>query len=351
MNQILLTEDRNSSKNSKKNIKNEYEEEFDNSAFEQQEQPVRNVNTNSNDIKRIIIFFAVVIIVFGVALGAIYGYRVYKNKQKQENPGSSNNSSPEVSLNEDANNPDKLIITANSEAGIDKIIYIFDGEKQEESLNGKKNLEKNIIIPEGISDVEIQVIDMNGNVTPTYKTFDVSTAEKPKIETAIIENGKLKITATSPYNTMKYIVYEWNDEEKITVNAEEESSKIEVVVDVKRGKNEIKIIAVDSSNNKETVTKTFNGVNTPTIDVVKDEDKLIIKVAHDMGIKKIEYDFNGKLYKYDENYSKYDPEKTEVEFFFTLKEGENNIIVTATSSEETEEVYSGRCSYTAEAEE
>ena len=346
MNQILLTEDIN---NDKKNGKNSYNEE---PSRQKQPKPqkVRNVSTNSNDIKKIIIFFAIIIIVFGLALGAIYGYRLYKNKQNVISGEDANN--PVVSLEKDENNPDKVILKIESENGIDKIIYTIDGEENVEEANGKKNIEKEITLPTDIETLEIEVIDTQGHKTTKTESFTSSTStgssSKPEIETAIIENGKLKITATSSENNMKYIVYSWNDEDKVTVNAEEESDEIETIIDVKRGKNEITIIAVDSENNQQTTTKTFNGVNTPLIDIIKDNDRITVTVSHDMGIKKIVYDFNNQEYVYDENYAQYDEEKTEVEFYFNLEEGENTMTVTATSSEGTEETVTKTCEYSAE---
>lgn len=352
MNQILLTED---VKNDKKNDKRSYNE-----MPKAQKQKVKNVSTNSNDIKKTIIFFGIIIIVFGLAFGGIYVYKL--NSKKNDGTISDNGNNPQITLEEDQSNSNQFVLKASSAVGLDKVIYIFDGEKQEEDLNGRTTLETTVTVPAGTKKAEIQVVDMNGKVDSTSKTFgsnvtdnpdkptDPNTSSgKPKIETSIVEDGKLKIIASSE-NPMKYITYSWNDEEKNTINAEEDENEIEAIIDVKRGKNEITIIAVDTNNKQNTQTKTFNGVNNPIIDIVKDGDKLYIKVSHDMGIKKIKYDYNGSVYNYDENYAQYDPNKTEVEFYFPLKEGENNITVTATSSEGTEEVRSGSCDYQIEEE-
>ena len=60
MNQILLTDNDNIKRKNDK----------------------RKSTSNSNDLKKIIVFFAIVIIVFGIAIGGIYGYKIYKNNKK-----------------------------------------------------------------------------------------------------------------------------------------------------------------------------------------------------------------------------------------------------------------------------
>ena len=64
-----------------------------------------------------------------------------------------------------------------------------------------------------------------------------------------------------------------------------------------------------------------------------------------MGFEKIEFDINGKRYKYDKNAAEYNANKTELKYKFNLKEGENKIIILAVSTEQTYAVYKGKCNY------
>ena len=78
-----------------------------------------------------------------------------------------------------------------------------------------------------------------------------------------------------------------------------------------------------------------------------------------MGFKRIEYIINNDLYVYDENYSKYDKNKTTIELDFPIQEGENLVQVTAysleTLSEDVEDednlenysskTFTGKCTY------
>lgn len=322
MNQILLTNNQN---NNKKN--NKYN------------------GNNSKDMKKIIIFFSIAILVFALLIIGVYGYKIYKNKNKEEQPVGK----PELSLEETEN---EVKIIAKSEIGINKIIYTWnDDEPKEVEMNGRTDHEESIEIPEGENNLKVKVIDQNGEEIETNKDFyREEDKEKPKIETdETIGNGKVKITATDENNTLKYITYKWNDEQETTIEAEDESQTlIETTIDVKRGKNTLKITAVNGLAKEATVEKIFNGVNNPVIEVTKDKNKLYMKITHDMGFKKIEFNVNGQEYVYDENFSGYNPEQKEISYKFDLKTGQNTVIIHAISAEDTEDTYRGKCNYTAE---
>ena len=327
MNQILVT-DLNKDKDAKK--KNNRRQ---------------NNNNDYSDIKKIIMFFAIVIIVFGISLTGVYGYKLYNNikgEPQQEVV------IPELSL-ESYEEIARVTIIAKSKIGLDKIIYSWNDEAETVvQLAGRKSQEEGIDIPDGESILNVRVIDINGEEATASHRFSLS-VEKPKIETSVIEDGKLKITATAENFDIKYILYKWNDEQEVRVNQDTDSdstdNKLEEVIDIKRGKNVITITAVASNNGKETITKTFNGVNNPEIEVTRGDDKLYIKVSHDIGIKKIEYNMNNDLFIYDENARIYNPDKKELEFYYNLREGENMVVITATSTEDTEAVYRGKCVY------
>ncbi|MDO5556381.1 MAG: hypothetical protein Q4G09_07270 [Clostridia bacterium] len=296
--------------------------------------------SNSNDTKKIIIFFGVVILVFGLAIAGVYGYKMI-NKDEDLTI-----SKPQLKLEETER---EVTIIAKSEIGIDKIIYTWDEEELKEvEMNGRTSHEEKIDIPNGESILKVKVVDKSGQEIDSTKSFNRKFDDtKPIIETSIV-NSRLKITATDE-TAIKYITYKWNEEEAITVEAETpEDVIIETTIDIKRGKNTLIITAVDSSDNLETIDKLFSGVNNPVIEVVKIEDKLNMKITHDMGFEKVEFSINGKIYTYDKNFSGYDSTKQEIEYQFSLKEGENIVIITAVSTEGTQEIYKGKCNYTAE---
>jgi len=293
-------------------------------------------------MKKIIIFFSIAILIFALAIIGVYAYKISKKEEEQPI------GKPKLSLEQAE---DEVKIIAKAEAGISKIIYIWnDEEANEVEMNGRTRHEESLEIPEGQSKLEVKVIDQNGEEIETSKEFYIEEKEKPTIEIDdSIGNGKVKITAIDQNNTIKYITYKWNDEEETTIEAEDENqTSLEMTIDVKRGKNTLTVTAVNGLAEAETIEKIFNGVNNPIIEVTKDVDKLYMKITHDMGFKKIVFTVNGQEFVYDETFPSYNIEQKEVAYKFNLVEGENTVIIHAISTEDTEETYKGKCSYTAE---
>lgn len=323
MNQILLTDIDNNKKKDNK----------------------RKSTTNSNDLKKIIVFFGLIILIFGIAIGGIYGYKIYKNNKKDENVVSE----PQLSLEE---TDEYVKIIAKSEIGIDKIIYSWNDEEEKvEELNGVTSQEETMSIPEGDNKLKVKIIDINGQEIETVKEFSRHTesgSDKITINVSVIENeGKLRIVATSSESPIKYISYKWNDEEEIKVEAQnEEDTNLETTTDIKRGLNTILITAEDNNGNLNNVSRDFEGRLKPVIEVYKEGNRIYMKVSHDKGLKEIQYTINGKNLAYNEEYSGYNPEETDVEFSFELQEGENTVIIKAISNEETEADFIGTKNYT-----
>ncbi len=319
MNQILLTDNyKNSNKNKRSNM------------------------NSSNDTKKIILFFSIVILIFGIAIIGVYGYKIYNNSNKKEMVIAK----PQLSLEE---TKESVTIIANADAGISKIIYTWnDEEPTEVDMNGRTSHEEQMEIPVGENTLKVKVIDANGEEIESTKQFSKVFDEKPIIATEIGEDAKLTITATDE-TAIKYITYKWNDEEPTTVEAQTETDTvIEVKIDVKRGKNTLTVTAVDLNNNEETLSKTFNGVNKPIIEVTKQGDEVYMKISHDMGFERVDFSINGQIYTYNEDYAGYDASTKELEYRIKLKQGENIVIISAVSTEGTEETYKGKCSYTPE---
>lgn len=329
MNQILLT----NNLNNKKNNNNKYN------------------SNNSGDMKKIIIFFGIAILVFALLIIGVYAYKISKNQNKEKRPIEG----PKLSLEEMEG---QVKIIAKADAGFSKIIYKWNDEEDKEMpLNGteKGDYEDTLEIPEGENILKVKVIDQNNEEIETTKEFyKEEDKEKPKLEIdeeVLSKTGKIKIIASDENNGLKYITYQWNDEEETKVNAENENqTMIETTIDVKRGQNTLKIKAVNNLDKENTLERPLKGVNEPKIEVTRDNDagKIYMVITHDMGFKKIEFTVNGQEYVYDENFSGYDSEKKEISYKFDLKEGENTVIIHAVSLEDSEKTYKGKCNYTAE---
>ena len=320
MNQILLTDIQNSKKKNNK---------YSGKNF-------------SSDTKKIIIFFSVALLVFATAILGVYVFKISKKEEKKPI------GKPELSLEQSEN---QVKIKAEAEAGIAKMIYTWNDEQPVEvEMNGRTTHEEALEIPEGQNNLNVLIIDKNGKEIETNKQFYIEETAKPTVELdETIGNGKVKIIAIDENNFIKYITYKWNDEEEITIEAENENQTVlETMIDVKRGKNTLTVTAVNGLAKTETIDRIFEGVNNPIIEVTRSGNTVYIKTTHDMGFEKITYIVNGQEYIYDENFSDYDSSLKEITYKYDLKEGENTVIVHAVSVEGTQQTYKGKCTYTAE---
>ncbi len=302
----------------------------------------RTIN-NSNDIKKIIMFFAVVILVFGIAIGGIYGYKVFKKDKVEVN------NNLKISIKDTEEGAEEVVIIAEAEVGISKIIYIWNDEEQtiKEISGGRTKQEETIEIPFGTNTLKVKVVDQNGQETEQIKEFVRETEGEIITEESIIEiddaigNGQVKIVVADEESKIEYMKYRWNEEEETTIEAEDGEETIEVIIDVKRGKNILTVTAVNSDDEEITIEKTLKGVKNPEISVKNVDNILYMKITHDMGLKEVEFNINGKKYIYDENYSGYDSEKKELEYKIEIKEGETGTVIIKAVSNETRETKEG----------
>lgn len=316
MNQILSTEDPNKRKTKTTN--------------------------NSDDFKKIIKVFGIVILIFGAILVGIYAYKLMNGTKKTKF------AKPEIVLEQ---LDEKATITVKSEAGISKIIYYWnDNEQIEKSLNGSGEYSESIEIPKGENVLTVKAIDRNDQESKKTKEYlGTKDTEKPLID---IDKSNGNITVTDE-TELAYVTYKWEDEDDNTTvkieaepkEGEEIAKEIEIQVTAKKGTNILVITAVDAAGNTEVCKKTYKGTTDPEIDVYREGEKLYIKITHYLGFKKVEFSVNGKNLTYDQNLSTYDATKQELFYYFDLVEGKNEVAITATSNEDTTRSYAGRCQY------
>ena len=316
MNQILLT---NNDNNNKKNNNKNYN------------------RNNSNDIKKIIIFFAVIILVFGIAVSAIYGYKIFKNSNKEESIGE-----PEILLE---NTNEEVTIIAKAEAGISKIIYQWNDEEENvKELGGRTKQEEKIDIPVGNNTLKVKIIDQIGQEKERTEEFSregsgENNDDKIKIEVTTIDRENdvslINISVNSE-EPIKYIKYKRNDEEEKTIELNEEKTYLEENIETIKGKNSISVFVEDINGNTKQYENTFFVKLKPKFEVYKEGNRLYMIITHDKGFKKVDFNINGVELTYDETKADYDPEKETLEYYFELQNGENYVKITAESNEYTE---------------
>lgn len=260
-------------------------------------------NSNPVDTKKVVLFFAVAIIIFGLILLGQGAYSVYQSKLNEKvtptTPGNSGNiETPEyipiITLTKTENN--KVILNVESEVAISHIIYNWNNETaQTLEETGKTNIEEIIDIPTGENTLNISVIDSNEKETKKSETF-ILEVSKPVIELAVVGND-IKITVTSEVE-LSYVTYKWNSEEekKQDMLTYEDRTKFEKLVEIPKGQNTLKIVAVDVNENKTEKSQEIKGVTKAKTTVVAKDNYLDFKVTGEENIKTVEFEFNGKKY-------------------------------------------------------
>ena len=319
-------------------------------------------NTNNNkrppiDTHKIIVFFSIAIIDFGLIIICVAAYNLHKSSEEKKRLQEIGN--PEISIEQIE---DSVKILAKYDSGISSIIYTWnDEETYEINLNGITTIEKliDMIDGEGENTLKVTVIGLNGRKNEISKVFNLEsensgTSEEGPIIQWIIKYNENKITAIATDETqLKYIRYQWDGNMPITIEPGEAQSRLEVDIDIERGQHRLTITAQDEDGNVSTKSGNFKGVKKPEISAIKYGDTVEITVSHDMGFKKVEFIVNDKIYIYDATYTGYSQLNTKLLYKVNLLEGENVIQVTAESLEQisadqnegTTAVYKGRCEY------
>lgn len=260
-------------------------------------------NSNPVDTKKIVLFFAVCLIIFGLILLGQGAYTVYQNKQNQKVTPSTPEGSgsvqepeyiaPTINLTKTENN--KLIIKVDSQIAISHIIYNWNNDVSTTlDETGKTNIEEIIDIPVGENILNISVIDSSGIETKKQETFIIEQS-KPVIELSVVGNN-IKITVNSEAE-LSYVTYKWNSETEVKddMKTYENKTKFEKQLEIPKGQNTLKIIAVDKNENKTEKSQEIKGVaklKNPTVNI--NGEYIFFTFEAEENMKTVEFTFNGQ---------------------------------------------------------
>ena len=297
----------------------------------------RRKNNSQLDTKQIVLFFAVAIFIFGLIFVGEGAYAIYKEKQNQKvNPSTPNGSGsvqepeylpPTIILTQTEDN--KLTIKVESQTAISHIIYNWNNDVPITlDETGKTNLEEIIDIPTGENTINISVIDSNGIETKEQKTYVIEQS-KPVIDLSVIGND-IKITVTSEVE-LSYVTYKWNleEEQKDTMITYENRKKYEKQLEIPKGQNTLKIVAVDTNGNESVKSQEIKGVaklKDPRVEVTGEYICFVFEAEDNM--KTVEYTFNGK--KFIMNTDTFGQTKT-VQYKLKVREGWNYLKLIGTT--------------------
>lgn len=293
--------------------------------------------SNPEDTKKIVLFFAVSIIIFGIILLGQGVYGVYKGLDKEPQGINTQYDSTNIQLIQ--NDSGEVVITVNSQVGISELIYNWNSDaSQTISGNGQMQLQETVSMPAGENTLTVKTIDINGKQKTENQTFKLD-IEKPEISLSVI-GSNIKIAVNSKVD-LSYITYKWNSdpEKKMDMLTYEDKTKFEKEIEIPKGQNTLVITAVDIYENKSEKSQEIKGVEKPVFEKPKIEDnKITFTVTADEDFKEILISFNGKNYKITEEIIKNSQNPKKVSYTFEMITGVNNLIVRAiTQNNATEE--------------
>ncbi len=278
---------------------------------------------NVLDIQNIIRFFALVIMIYGLALSGEGCYAIYRDIEDRK-PGNI----PAVTI---GRMNDQAIVNIEHSAQIMEISYSWDnGEENIIPVNGF-SAQESITLLGYDSVLNLTVEDINGKKVTYQKQYLLNGVDitKPSIE-IFAENGSdiLKVTAKDE-TALEYFSYKWEDEnENITYADSEGQKEIPKEINLVPGTRNIKLTAVDKNGNIEVIEKEIiTSSSRPEIKVITNRDQMTVNIKDKDGIKEITINLNGQKYTAS-NINK----KEVTAGPLTLREGNNIISVEVTNT-------------------
>ena len=279
--------------------------------------------------------FAILLIVFAIVVVILAATRLKSNKTQQQ---SANVNKVKATINVDQNDSD-LSINVENDYEIEMLVYSWNGSNEINIKGeGTKTMKQTIPLPAGTNDFYLKVIDVKGNETVYEDEYTSESGKdilKPVIELTVTSDKKLKIVATDE-TALDFVTYRWNEDAEVTLTSNPESPKeIVATIEIPHGKNDITIIAVDSSNNAQTENSSYHGLTKPEIKFIVDESNpsvVQVDVKHENGLKGISGTINGSEFRISES----DITSNELNFTLNLSVGLNIVQVSASSTDGTD---------------
>lgn len=296
----------------------------------------RNSGNGKASTKSVIIFFCIILLIFGIALAAL-GVYSYLNKETENNQiiqPTSETEKPRIDISQNAS---ELDIEVSSQNKISKIQYKWnDGDIIEENGNGEEILSFVVNIPNGTNTFYIKVTDING-VENEYSNEYVYGGgyEEPNANLSFDEaSNKLKIVCNEDIKITN-IVYHYDNEQE--VNTEINDTDGEVEIPIKQGEHNLTVKVMYEDGNTKQMSKKVYFPIVEKVQPTEDRNGLVLKASDKRKITKVKINFNGQDLPEEEINSE-TFEKT-----LQLQEGENRLILTVYNSDGVSITTKTRC--------
>ncbi len=285
--------------------------------------------TGPSDIIRVVQFFAIGLICFGVFMIGSASYGIYReSNEKSKNVQPVDMSKPKISVEQIDSDSTTILLKVTSNIGIDKLVYRWnDGKTTTLSGNGGKYLEQKVQIPRGSNVLNISVTDIQKQESTYSKKYELNS----KIELNATNDGKIQISYQGD-KEISYITYRWDDQDEKTI--EIHNNVVDEKIDILNGRHTLTVVVVDVDNRTETKFQETNGVAIPDIEIsFKDEDRTayVIKVTDDVELQEVIITLND-----DEN-QRFGQKLTGKEFQFEIplqEDSDNKMKVQVTNSDD-----------------
>ena len=280
------------------------------------------------EIKGIVRFFAVFIMIFGIVLAGEGSYALYKeiDESKPENI-------PDLSLTRDG---DTVILKIEHNTEISKVNYRWKDGEENSIPEGTTYVEEEILLPDGNNVLNITVIDMKNREYQFIKEYNLEGVDitKPNIEVTQTEEGTANISIVASDETaITEMTYKINDEQEVTVQATEDGQK-EITQDITlpEGQNTLTVVARDTTDNVTTYEKQIIVSSKPTIEIVSQEGNTItLKISDKYGLKDVIVNLNGKVYSSRDIDQNPNVNKNEIYVPLELQSGNNVLSIEVTN--------------------
>lgn len=272
------------------------------------------------EVNKIVKFFAIVLIVFGIIMVSSGSYSIYNDTQI-----GNTQAKPTISVNEISET--QLEIEVTQDTPLEKVTYNWNSENQVElDVNGEKSIKETIEIPSGENTLNIYASDKNGRETNYSRLYtrqgDITINEFE------VEGNNIKVTANGK-NQLSYMTYRWDEEEEQRIDIN--SMSTEQLIEIPIGQHTLTVSVVDINNNTETKQKEVKGITIPKVEITTDgSSNFLVRAEDTSGIKKIEIIFNGgtpQVIDVESNVQNLEDRKR-VEFKYPIQNGENRLEVT-----------------------
>ena len=233
------------------------------------------------EIIKIVRFFAIFMMVFGICIIGTGSYSMYQNSQV-----GNSEANPVISVKEASDT--QLTIEVTNNTPLSQVTYRWNsGQDVQLDANGKRTVEQTIEIPTGENTLYVHAIDNEGRETNHQRTYTRQGSININFE---VDGSNLKVTADSA-NQLSYMTYRWDEEDEQTIQIN--STSTEQLIEIPMGQHTITVSVVDINNNTETKEQEVRGVTKPNVEVTTDgSSNFIVRASDDEGIKRIEFIYN-----------------------------------------------------------